>query len=302
MAEASLSDSGDSTVAAHEASAEVTHADPARDDRILTLTRAVAILVIPFLVVAFGLLYVRPELAVDLFAWPIRPQLTGMLLGSAYLGGVVFFASLLASRAWHRVALGIPPVATFASLLLITTVIHRDLFSFDRVAGWTWTLIYIVAPPLVIAAWWLNHRRDPGRGPSDATVPQPVVRLLVIVGIGAMSLAVLLYLAPEILIGVWPWKLTPLSARVIAPMLCLPGIVAIGIALDRRRSAIRVPLVAQAVAIVAMLGAMWVRQADLTGPAAAVAIAWLVVAGSLAGTVALLVAFREPAVTAQRAG
>jgi hypothetical protein len=270
-----------------------------RDDQILTLTRAVAVIVVPFLLVAFGLIYMRPELAAGMFAWPVKPELTAMLLGAAYLGGVVFFCTLLVSRAWHRIALGIPPVATFASLLLVTTVIHRDLFSFDRVAGWTWTLIYIVAPPLVVAAWWLNRRRDPGPGPSDSLVPRTVTRPMVIVGIAAIGLAVLLYAVPDVFIGVWPWRLTPLSARVIAPMLCLPGILAIGIALDRRRSALRSPLMAQAVAIVAMLGAMWARQADLTGPAASVAIAWLVVAGSLAGTVALLVAFREPAVAGQ---
>lgn len=299
MPEASLSDRSDTAGSAHDADRGRSPTRPPRDDRILPLTRGVAILVIPFLLVAFGLLYLHPERAAELFAWPIKPQLTAMLLASAYLGGVVFFSTLLASRAWHRIALGIPPVATFASLLLVTTVIHRDLFSFDRVAGWTWTLIYVVAPPLVVAAWWLNRRRDPGRGPSDQVVPRAVARLMVVAGIAAIGFAVLLYAVPDAFIGAWPWRLTPLSARVIAPMLCLPGILAIGIAVDRRRSAIRSPMVAQAVAIVAMLGAMWARRAELTGPAASVAIAWMVVGGSLAGTVALLIAFRKPAAAGQ---
>ena len=268
---------------------------PPRTDRVLTLTRAVAILVIPFLLVAFGLLYVRSELAADLFAWAIRPRITAMLLGSAYLGGVVFFSLLLASRQWHRAALGVPAVATFATLLLVTTFLHLDLFTFDRVAGWVWTLIYIVAPPLVILAWVLNRRLDPGRQPGDAVVPAPVVRLLLLVGVGAMAFAVALYLVPSLFIDLWPWKLTPLSARVQAPMLCLPGVLAIGIALDRRRTALRVPLVAQAVALVAMLAAIAMRAEDLTGPPISVALAWLLLAGSLAGTAALLVAFREPA-------
>lgn len=91
----------------------------------------------------------------------------------------------------------------------------------------------------------------------------------------------------------WPWKITALSARVLASMLCLPGVQAIGMATDRRRSSIGVPLVAQAVALVAMLAAFWIRRDDLTGPAASVALAWLVIAGSLAGTLAMLLAFRE---------
>jgi hypothetical protein len=270
----------------------------ARDDRILPLTRLVAIVVVPFLLVAIGILYVNPDLASSIFAWPVKPELTAMLLGSAYLGGVVYFCSLLAAGTWHRVALGLPSVATFASLLLVTTFIHLGLFSLDRPAGITWVVIYIVAPPLVVVAWWRNRQRDPGPTPADALVPRPVVTLLLAGGGGAVLLAVALYAVPSMLFDTWPWHLTELSARVLAPMLCLPGIVALGIAMDRRRSSIRAPMIAQAAAIVAMLGALWFRQADLTGPPASVALAWIVLAGSLAGSIALVVGLREPAAAA----
>jgi len=263
----------------------------AKTDRVLPLTRAVAILVIPFLLVAFGVVYARSELASVLFAWEIKPRITAMLLGSAYLGGVVFFGSLLAARRWHHVALGVPAVATFASLLLVTTILHRDLFLFDRVSGWVWTLIYVIAPPLVVLAWVLNRRLDPGLRPGDAVVPVPVVRLLLAMGVGAMAFAVALYLVPAAFVDLWPWKLTPLSARVQAPMLCLPGVLAIGIALDRRRSSLRAPLVAQAAALVAMLGALALRAEDLTGPAISVALAWILLCGSLVGTITLVLVY-----------
>ena len=293
MPEATLTDPMDGAASAQAGASERHRVETARDDRILPLTRAVAVIVVPFLLVAFGVLYVRPETAAGLFAWPVKPQLTAMLLGAAYLGGVAFFSLLLASRAWHRVALGLPAVATFASLLLVTTLLHLDLFSFERVAGWTWTLIYVVAPPLVVAAYVLNRRRDPGRGPEDVAVPAPLLRVLLVIGLATMAFAVVLYAVPAAFVDVWPWKITPLSARVLASMLCLPGVQAIGMAIDRRRSSMGVPLVAQAVALVAMLAAFWIRREDLTGPAASVALAWLVIAGSLAGTVAMLLAFRE---------
>ncbi len=54
---------------------------PPRDDRVLPLTKAVAILVIPVLVAAVVILCLQPERASEVFAWPIKPQLTGMLLG-----------------------------------------------------------------------------------------------------------------------------------------------------------------------------------------------------------------------------
>jgi hypothetical protein len=269
--------------------------DRVPDDRVLPLTRLVAIVVPPFLLVAFGILYAGHGLAALTFAWAIKPQLTAMLLGSAYIGGVVYFLSSLALRSFHRSALGLPAVATFASLLLVTTAIHFNQFLLDRPAGLVWTLIYIVAPPLVIAAYALNRRVDPGPAPGDALVPAVVVRALLAGGGAAMVLALALYLVPTAFIDLWPWKLTELSARVLAPMLCLPGVVALGIARDRRRSAIRQPMVAQAAALVAMLGAFWIRSADMTGPAASVVLAWIVIAGSLVGSLALALAVGESA-------
>jgi len=274
--------------------------DRVPDDRVLPLTRLVAIVVPPFLLVAFGVLYVGHELAAGLFAWAIKPQLTAMLLGSAYIGGVVFFLSSLALRSFHRFALGFPAVATFASLLLVTTALEFSQFLLDRPAGLVWTVIYIVAPPLVIAAYVLNRRVDPGAGPDDALVPRPVVQALLAGGGAAMVLAVALYLVPTAFVDVWPWKLTELSGRVLAPMLCLPGVVALGIALDRRRSAIRQPMVAQAAALVAMLGAFAIRSADMTGPTVSVVIAWVLIAGSLVGSLALAFMVGEPAPDRQR--
>ena len=261
---------------------------PAHDDRVMPLSKAVGVLVIPFLLVAFGVLYVQPATASELFAWPIKPQLTAMLLGAAYLGGVVFFSFVVGARSWHTVALGFPPVAVFASLLMVTTLLHWSLFSLDRVAGLTWVAIYVVAPPLVVAAWWLNRRRDPGPFKGEALVPRGVAAVLVLAGLAALAVSALLYATPETFVDVWPWKLTALSGRVLAPMVCLPGILALGIAIDRRWSTVRRPLVAQSVALVAMIGALAFRHDDLAGPAVSVGVAWFVLVGSLAGTGALL--------------
>ncbi len=70
---------------------------PPRDDRVLPLTKAVAILVIPVLVAAVVILCLQPERASEVFAWPIKPQLTGMLLGS----GVLRWSGLLQPGPGH---------------------------------------------------------------------------------------------------------------------------------------------------------------------------------------------------------
>ena len=65
-----------------------------RGDRVRAPTRAVAYAIVPFLVVAFAVLWPVPGDTGALFAWPIAPSLTAMVLGSAYLGGAYFFTNL----------------------------------------------------------------------------------------------------------------------------------------------------------------------------------------------------------------
>ena len=62
-----------------------------RDDRVLPLTRWVSLAIIPFLVVAFAVLYPFPDDTGRLFAWPVKPAITPMILASVYLGGAYFF-------------------------------------------------------------------------------------------------------------------------------------------------------------------------------------------------------------------
>jgi hypothetical protein len=79
-------------------------------DGILPTTRWLALFIIPFLVVAAVILWLWPEQTGKLFAWPIQPRLTAMLLATAYIGGIYFFARVARSPQWHRIKVGFWPV------------------------------------------------------------------------------------------------------------------------------------------------------------------------------------------------
>ena len=72
-----------------------------RDDHVLVSTRLIALVIIPFLVGAFVILYCFPRHSARLFAWPIKPTMTSMMLASAYLGGAYFFVRVLWVRHWN---------------------------------------------------------------------------------------------------------------------------------------------------------------------------------------------------------
>ena len=138
-----------------------------RDDRVLPYTRLLSLLIIPFLLTAFVVLYFFPADTKRLFAWTINPTMTPMMLASAYLGGAYFFIRVLREPRWNVVKTGFVSVALFASLLGVATILHWDKFNHQHVAFWLWTGLYFTAPFLVTGAW-LATRCD---GSSPATWP-----------------------------------------------------------------------------------------------------------------------------------
>ena len=140
---------------------------PQRDDHVYRFTRLLAVIIIPFLIVAWAILYLLPDRTGELFAWPIKPPMTAMMLASAYLGGVYFFARVALTKQWHAIKVGFPPVIMFASLLGIATFLHWDRFTHDHISFFTWTLLYIITPFLVFGAWWFNRRTDAAQQPTQ---------------------------------------------------------------------------------------------------------------------------------------
>ncbi len=133
-----------------------------RDDRVLLATRWLSALIVPFLLAAFGVLYLLPDHTGELFAWNIQPRMTAMMLGEAYLAGAYFFVRAVLSPRWHWVAVGFLPVTTFATLMGISTILHWDRFNHGSFAFWTWVVLYFTTPFLVPAVWWRNRKTDPG--------------------------------------------------------------------------------------------------------------------------------------------
>ena len=227
-------------------------------DRIWAATRWVAAFVIPFLVVAFIILYFAPGQTAALFAWKLQPTMSAMMLGAAYAGGIYFFTGVLAAAQWHRVKIGFPPVITFASLLGIATLLHWDRFNHMHISFWAWAGLYFTTPFLVLFVWLRNRREDPGAlAAGDVAIPQALRWFIGAVGAGTLVISVLLFVSPERMIALWPWTLSPLTARVASAMFALPGLVALGIALDQRWSAAQLILQAQAFSIVLILIAAW---------------------------------------------
>ena len=123
----------------------------------MRVTRWVAAAVILFLLDAAQILLLVPDRTAELFAWPIDPEITSMVLGAAYVGGGYYFARVVFADGWHRVAAGLPPVILFVWLAALATALHSDKFT-PGVPFAAWAAIYAVAP---IGLPLLLHRPAP---------------------------------------------------------------------------------------------------------------------------------------------
>jgi hypothetical protein len=210
-----------------------------RDDRVRPLTRGVALAIIPFLGVAFAVLYPWPHDTGRLFAWGIKPTITSMILGSIYLGGAYFFLRVIVAKQWHTVKGGFVPVGTFATLMGVATVVHWDRFIQSHVAFWLWAGLYFTTPFLIAWAWWANRRHDVPDTGADLLLPVGAAWVIAVVGVLAVLTGVFLFLFPNRAVAVWPWALTPLTARVLGAIFFL-GTAGLGALVDRRWSSARI--------------------------------------------------------------
>lgn len=242
---------------------QVRSRDPDGADRVFTVTRWVAVAILPFLVIAAFLLFAFPERTGELFAWPIDPPLSAFMLASAYVGGIWFFVRTAVANQWHRVKHGFPAVVVFAGALLAATLLHFDRFS-PNLSFYTWLTLYATTP-FVIAGLAITQRREDPRTPdaADIVVGRGIRLLLAVIGLAALVTGAAVYLAPAAAAEFWAWQLTPLTARVTGAVLSLTGVVDVALLWDARWSAFRVLFQAQLLSLAAIAVSLIVRRDDL---------------------------------------
>ena len=214
-----------------------------KNDTILPLTRAIAAVVVLFLVAAFGILFFLPDRTGELFAWAIKPHMSSMYFGAAYLGGAWILAQAAIGPRWHRVQAVFPAVTVFTIVMLIATLLHWERFSLGTIPFVAWLILYIISPFLIPALWMYNKRTDTNEPEASDVIVSAAARLITrFIGTLVLFLVTICFLYPAFLIPIWPWILTPLTARVLCGWLSVIGTGAWMISLDPRWTAWRAML------------------------------------------------------------
>lgn len=167
------------------------------------------------------------------FAWTIQPPVTAAFLGAAYASGCLLVVLSIRARSWVNARLPVVTILLFSVLTLIATLLHRDRFHFAadegiaRAAAWFWLCVYI-AVPLVLLVVLVVQQRTPGTDPPRALpLPRSLTGLLIGQGLVLVVVGTILYVAPSSESALWPWQLTPLTARATGAWVISYGVAAL---------------------------------------------------------------------------
>ena len=174
-----------------------------------------------FAVVAFvglvtgGVLLAAPGSTDQYFAWAISPPQTALFIGAGYLGtGITLLLILAMARTWSEARLIIPPIIVFATSMIGATLLHADRFLWDRPVTWLWLGLYGVIVVGSVAV--MLTERGQRRGFTGVGLTRAERVVLIALGLLTLAWAVPMYAAPQFAALVWPWALTPLTARIVA--------------------------------------------------------------------------------------
>jgi hypothetical protein len=185
-------------------------------------------------VLAFVALFILAENTESTFAWTIQPPLTAAFLGSGYAAGTVLVLLSLREWAWANVRIPFLTIFVFVVLTLVATLMHVNKMHFDddfagldmlaKGAAWFWLAVYVVVPVAMLVLLVRQERAPGDDPPARHPVPTALRVPLAVESVALLVVGALLFIDPTTATTVWPWPLTPFTARVVAAWLLAFGL------------------------------------------------------------------------------
>jgi hypothetical protein len=179
------------------------------------------------------------------FAWTVRPPLTAAFMGAGYLSSVVLEALAARERIWASARLALVSSFAFSVVMLAATLLHIDRFHFQStlfptgIGTWAWLLVYVLYPPIAVVAL-VRQSRLPGADSQRDCPLAPWLRwLLALQAVVLLGSGLGLFLTPGLAGRLWPWNLTPLTARATAAWLIGLGVAAAEACWENDRGRVR---------------------------------------------------------------
>jgi hypothetical protein len=168
------------------------------------------------------LLFFLPSLASQLWAWDI-PPFNSRFVGAVYLAAYIPLILFWFVPRWIPGRLTLWMILTFTTLVMLTMLIHRNVFEWDRIATFIFWPLYLFLP--ANSAFFLLSSKESGitKGDYGSASLRTVLVIFALLG-GSYGLGLLI--APEALTGFWPWEVDAFHGRMYAAAFVTPAVAA----------------------------------------------------------------------------
>jgi len=174
-----------------------------------------------FVASAGGSLFFLSEATHLYFAWTIKLPVTAAFLGGGYLAVTTALAFALRETNWAHVRVGVLVVATGLISILVATLLHLDKFHLHNATwsaafwAWSWLFLYIILVPGLITVLLAQRHQTETAILPQAELPTWLRLSQRLLGTLMLVMGIVLFVLPETAEQIWPWPLTPLTARMV---------------------------------------------------------------------------------------
>ena len=178
-----------------------------------------------------------PDRTAEWFFWTITPPINAALLGALYLSGAIVVGLLTWRGVWEPARVLVPVLVPAGVVIAIITLVHVDKFTAGIKLVY-WLVVYIGAPLLALAVYWLQERRGANWRVNTA-VTNATRRTAIVVGALIFAVCTVFLFYPRAIVEHWPWPTGVLMVRVFTIWFGVFGAGLLWFAVDREWSRLR---------------------------------------------------------------
>lgn len=178
-----------------------------------------------------------PDLVDKAIPWLV-PPFHARFIGAIYLSAVVLMGSSMMAHKYDEVRVATIMVSVWTGALFIISLFYLSEFDFSRGPVWFWFGAYIAYPIIGFwIAWTQRTSRDVSASPS---LPNWIRNYFLAQGVIITVLALALFLAPDLMLTVWPWKITRMLAQIYSGPFLAFGLGSLMLSRQRTWSEVRI--------------------------------------------------------------
>ena len=181
--------------------------------------------------------YFIPDKVDKAIPWLV-PPLHARFLGAMYLSGTTFMIGGILSQYYVEVKVMIRVILIWTGMLFVVSLFYLSEFDYSRTQVWIWFGAYIIYQLIALWLMWKDRTLDDSL--TGSVFPAWIRTYLFVQGIVVAVLALVLLLAPEFMVSVWPWKITRLLAQIYSAPFLAYGLSSLMISRLRTWAEIRV--------------------------------------------------------------